>query len=407
MTTCGSLRRRITACKPFTTPIGNQARVGSPGTSGVVAGLLMVTGIGWNAGLEAQPFHPAMLGVTALAVHILPLVALMIFLVRGLAGARKGRGVSIACEVAPKFHRLTAGPICGNDRFVDPESEAVEPMAPPAAVRVWRPTWPGRVATLGFFAMFVMMAIVWLVARAPVWLHLLALLPAAAAVIPLRIAGAKIVLASDCVLVRNPFDVHRVPLDQITSVTNRPRGSVTITTAGGSRIEVWAVPTPMLAWILGRRSRANELMEAIEDAALGRGAPISPSRLRNARGAAGSGPVGAVSRLPDPDRRTAGKTEEASVPILGSIEPAISMTGHAGGRFPRHKWYPGYRVPEVDEFVARIEATLSGGARPERAVTAADVRAVRFPTTRRGGYVQLVVDEDLDRYAGELDRFVP
>ena len=58
---------------------------GSPGTSGVVAGLLMVTGIGWNAGLEARPFQPAMMGVTALVIHILPLAALMVFLVPALA----------------------------------------------------------------------------------------------------------------------------------------------------------------------------------------------------------------------------------------------------------------------------------------------------------------------------------
>ncbi len=128
--------------------------------------------------------------------------------------------------------------------------------------------------------MFLALAIVWLVARAPLWLHVLALLPVAAAVIPLRIAGAKVVLTPDCVLVRNPFDVHRVPLDQITSVTNLPGGSVKITTAaGGPRIEVWAVHTPMMAWILGRRSRANELMEAVEDAALAHGALISPARL--------------------------------------------------------------------------------------------------------------------------------
>jgi hypothetical protein len=93
---------------PITTPIGNQERVGSPGTIGVVAGLLVVTGIGWNAGLEARPFHPAMMGVTALAIHILPLVALMIFLVPGLVGARKGRGVSIAAALALAFGAFSA-----------------------------------------------------------------------------------------------------------------------------------------------------------------------------------------------------------------------------------------------------------------------------------------------------------
>jgi DivIVA domain-containing protein len=258
-------------------------------------------------------------------------------------------------------------------------------MAMPPEVRVWRPAWPGRIAALGFFAIFVALAVVWLVAKAPVWLHLLALLPAAAAVIPLRIAGAKVVLTPDFVLIRNPFDVHRVPLDQITSVTNLPRGSVKITTAsGGRRIEAWAVRTPMMAWILRRRSRANELMDAIEDAAPAYGAPISSSRLRHAVGAAAP-----------------------RIPMAASAEPSMIMTGHTGARFPRHKWYPGYQVPAVDEFMARIEASLIGGPKAERAVTAADVRAARFATTRRGGYDQFVVDEALDRYASELDRLAP
>jgi hypothetical protein len=100
-----------------TTPVpgptdATQRTTGSPGTSGVIAGLLMVTGIGWNAGLEARPFQPAMMGVTALMIHILPLVALMIFLVpvlrSGLAGAGKGRGVSVAAVLALAFGVFSA-----------------------------------------------------------------------------------------------------------------------------------------------------------------------------------------------------------------------------------------------------------------------------------------------------------
>ncbi|MGH3282852.1 MAG: hypothetical protein ACRDNW_27505, partial [Trebonia sp.] len=60
---------------PTTASTGTHAgTTGSPGTSGVIAGLLMVAGIGWNAGLQAQPFHPATTGVIALVIHILPLV---------------------------------------------------------------------------------------------------------------------------------------------------------------------------------------------------------------------------------------------------------------------------------------------------------------------------------------------
>lgn len=94
---------------PATAPTGAHAgRAGSPGASGVVAGLLMVTGIGWNAGLEAQPFHSVATGVTALAIHIFPLVALMVFLVPALASSRRRRGVSVAAIIALAFGLFSA-----------------------------------------------------------------------------------------------------------------------------------------------------------------------------------------------------------------------------------------------------------------------------------------------------------
>lgn len=123
--------------------------------------------------------------------------------------------------------------------------------------------------------MFAALAITWLVAKAPVWVHLLAVLPAAATIIPWRITHSKIVLMADSVLIRNPFDVHHVPLSQVRLVTNLPSGSVKIATVDGAWIEIFAVHTPFLAWILGRRSRVNELTEAIKEAALACGAPIS------------------------------------------------------------------------------------------------------------------------------------
>jgi uncharacterized membrane protein len=53
-----------------------------------------------------------MMGVTALVIHILPLVALMIFLVpvlrSGLADAGKGRGVSVAAVLALAFGVFSA-----------------------------------------------------------------------------------------------------------------------------------------------------------------------------------------------------------------------------------------------------------------------------------------------------------
>ena len=81
---------------------------GSPTTSGVVAGLLMVTGIGWNAGLEARPFDPAMMGVTALVIHVLPLAALMVFLVPALASSSRRRGVTVAAVLALAFGLFSA-----------------------------------------------------------------------------------------------------------------------------------------------------------------------------------------------------------------------------------------------------------------------------------------------------------
>jgi DivIVA domain-containing protein len=86
-----------------------------------------------------------------------------------------------------------------------------------------------------------------------------------------------------------------------------------------------------------------------------------------------------------------------------SAGPAISMAGSTAGSFPRRTLGPGYRAAEVDEFIARIEATLNGNARPGQAITAADIHAVRFNVTRHGGYTERVMDEVLDHYADELD----
>lgn len=82
------------------------------GTSGLVSGMLMVIGIGWNAGLQAQPFHPLMVGAGALAFHLAPLVAVSVTLVRamrpGAPDARKGRGLTIAALIALAFGVFSA-----------------------------------------------------------------------------------------------------------------------------------------------------------------------------------------------------------------------------------------------------------------------------------------------------------
>jgi hypothetical protein len=80
----------------------------APATSSLMSGLLMATGIGWNAGLEAQPFHQVMVGVTALVIHVVPLVAVMIVFVRAWRGASRGLGATIAAVLALAFAVFSA-----------------------------------------------------------------------------------------------------------------------------------------------------------------------------------------------------------------------------------------------------------------------------------------------------------
>lgn len=158
-----------------------------------------------------------------------------------------------------------------------------------AGKQVWRFTWIGLIVSAGLTIVWGAVAIIWLVdPSSAVWLRLLAVFPAGIAFISWRFARSKVALTAESVLIRNPFDVHHILLSQVTSVTNLPGGSIHVTTVGGERIEVFAVHTPTIAWILGRRSRANRMMEAIEDAALACDAPIPPELLRCARGASAS-----------------------------------------------------------------------------------------------------------------------
>jgi DivIVA domain-containing protein len=84
-------------------------------------------------------------------------------------------------------------------------------------------------------------------------------------------------------------------------------------------------------------------------------------------------------------------------------EEAAAMSGTS--RFPRTRWgTPGYHAADVDELVARIEATLSGSAPDGQAVTAGDIRATPLRVTRRGGYDDRSVDDALDRWAEGLTR---
>jgi len=156
-----------------------------------------------------------------------------------------------------------------------------------------------------------------------------------------------------------------------------------------------------LGRVLARQIRqAAKPMEGVRDAVVDYGAAFIPSWLLSlllrAVGADSSDLPGQAGALGPP----------TPVPVLpaASAEHAISLARDTAGRFCRTRLRPGYQIAEVDEFVARIEATLTTGTRPGQAVTAADVQAAKFGTTRLGGYDEQVVDEALDHYAAALAR---
>jgi DivIVA domain-containing protein len=106
--------------------------------------------------------------------------------------------------------------------------------------------------------------------------------------------------------------------------------------------------------------------------------------------------------------QTRARTRAAGIlQARASVGSVNTTAGCRVGRFPRRKLGPGYRAAEVDEFIARIEATLTGNARPGQAITAAGVQAVTFNVTWHGGYEELMIDEVLDHYAHELDKLTP
>ncbi len=156
-----------------------------------------------------------------------------------------------------------------------------------------------------------------------------------------------------------------------------------------------------LGWVAARRiRRAAKPTEGVRDAVLACGAMIIPCcllpRLLRAVGADSSDLAGATGVACSPAPGPWGPA--------ASAEQAISMARDTAGRFYRARWRPGYQTAEADGFIARIEATLAGDARSGQAVTAADVEAVKFATTWRGGYDEQVVDEALDHYAYGLAR---
>jgi hypothetical protein len=147
--------------------------------------------------------------------------------------------------------------------------------------------------------------------------------------------------------------------------------------------------------------QAAKPMEGVRDAVVAFGARVFPSWLLSLLLRA----VGADSSDLPGQTGTPSPPEPGPVPPAASVEQAISLARDTANRFSRVRyWRPGYQIAEVDELIARIEATLTTGTRPGPAVTAADVEAAKFGTTRRGGYDEQLVDEALDYYAGTLAR---
>jgi hypothetical protein len=133
---------------------------------------------------------------------------------------------------------------------------------------------------------------------------------------------------------------------------------------------------------------------------------VSVGRLAYRR-TRGKGPGEDLTDVVEARTRTRAQARAACIVQARVSAVASSTAGSTAGGFPRRRLGPGYRAAEVDEFIAAIEATLSGNARPGHAITAADVRAVTFNVTRHAGYDELTMDEVLDRYAHELDKLTP
>lgn len=71
-----------------------------------------------------------------------------------------------------------------------------------------------------------------------------------------------------------------------------------------------------------------------------------------------------------------------------------------GVRFPTTRLRSGYAIEDVDAFLRRAEAALTGAAPP---LTPAEIRAAQFATTHfQRGYDE----EEVDGFLDELERYV-
>jgi DivIVA domain-containing protein len=250
---------------------------------------------------------------------------------------------------------------------------------------------------------------------------------------------------SGIVTVRTLLRTHLIPAGQILSMRRSEYG-IRIMLIDGRAVTVGALQTGMWRQRSRRPDQAAKAIAAITQAveaarstqpgeiaaAIDMAAPIRAKRaIRRLVVAAAVGPVILIASffVPDAGAHLGGRLRWMGIFYMpASIATAYSllrltrpgagrqgrhqpttvangMTAPATGmRFPRCQgWAPGYQIPDVDALAERIEATLAGAAEPGQVVTAADVRAARFRTTRRGGYDEQAVDQALDRYAQQLD----
>jgi hypothetical protein len=126
--------------------------------------------------------------------------------------------------------------------------------------QVWRVSLLGRVGTALLIPVY---ALVFLTIRPVV-----ALLGAAFAVLAWVVFAWRpsITLTDTEVVVRNPFLFQRIALKDVARV-GPGYGGLVITTRGGARTSAWAVQKSNLATWTGRRTRADEVAEAIIAAA--------------------------------------------------------------------------------------------------------------------------------------------
>ena len=91
----------------------------------------------------------------------------------------------------------------------------------------------------------------------------LALIVGPLTVVGLRMAFvARVILSGEELIVRNPFKTHRLPLLRVKSVEPGYSGTV-FTMYGGSRVTAWAVQKSNIATWTKKRTRADEMVDAV------------------------------------------------------------------------------------------------------------------------------------------------